>query len=373
MNLRKKPDLISLVGYAGSGKDTVATTLKADGYKQVAFADPVREMAAAINPWVRLDTCHFVRYNDLIEEMGYDKAKRTYPEVRALLQRIGTEAGRGVISDAVWIDVAEQRIEKLRAEGHRVVTTDCRFDNEVDLSRRLGGRVVLVNRPGCGPANDHDSETLPGRVVPDEVIDNDGSLLDLFAKSMDLMEEARPKSRHRIVGILIGIAITLALMLAGCGSSRPAVEKRSAVVAAMPDTIVRARPYQIPEGTLSQPLHVVRYRDTSQARGPEFVSLKATPDTLFLRTRSKGVEIEHAIVTPARGEQVHVPAGSGKVQRPLVTGEPERGEPPEEEQKGWVSSAVEKAVRHWLLIITCGLAGIALALIVRSTGILRRR
>src|SRR5690606_2560032 len=42
---------IGLMGYARSGKDTAGAMLHADlGYRRVSFADPVREMALALDP-----------------------------------------------------------------------------------------------------------------------------------------------------------------------------------------------------------------------------------------------------------------------------------------------------------------------------------
>jgi hypothetical protein len=39
--------LVGLVGYARSGKDTFAAAL---GYRRLAFADPLKELALAVNP-----------------------------------------------------------------------------------------------------------------------------------------------------------------------------------------------------------------------------------------------------------------------------------------------------------------------------------
>ena len=83
--------LIGLTGPPGCGKDTAADHLvKNHGFVRVAFADTIREVALTIDPYD-----HFFRLSDVINLIGWDRAKRQ-PEVRRLLQVIGTEAGRDV-------------------------------------------------------------------------------------------------------------------------------------------------------------------------------------------------------------------------------------------------------------------------------------
>ena len=93
--------IVGLTGYAGSGKDTAAQGLIDIGYTRLAFADPMRDGLLAINPWVCVDPrcelgypAEFQRLRRIIDRMGWDSAKRAYPEVRELQQHFGTEAGR---------------------------------------------------------------------------------------------------------------------------------------------------------------------------------------------------------------------------------------------------------------------------------------
>src|SRR5690606_41790072 len=47
------PRVIGLYGYAGSGKDTVGHTLESlKGYARAAYADPLRQAAEEINPYI---------------------------------------------------------------------------------------------------------------------------------------------------------------------------------------------------------------------------------------------------------------------------------------------------------------------------------
>lgn len=185
--------IIGFSGYAGAGKDSAAQPLLDAGWEKISFADPMREMAAAINPIVGAKTTEipgdgmldpgatllkeFVRYNDALDEVGYNEAKVKYPEIRNFLQRLGTEGGRDILGDNIWIDTA---IDRMKDDG-RYVITDVRFANEAQAVHMLGGRVVRVMRPHVGPQSDHASEKLPeiDHMLGDFTLNNDGTLEEL--------------------------------------------------------------------------------------------------------------------------------------------------------------------------------------------------
>lgn len=182
--------IVGLVGYAGAGKDEAARALVEQGFTKVAFADPLREMLLALNPIIDARTSftggtNLIRYRDYLDACGYEQAK-AHPEVRRLLQRLGTEAGRQILGEDVWVNAWKERTTLV----DRVVTTDVRFDNEVTAVRQLGGIIIRVDRPGRGPVNDHPSETLPARVKPDRIISNSGSVAELHAAVLRATEGA---------------------------------------------------------------------------------------------------------------------------------------------------------------------------------------
>ncbi len=150
--------LVGLTGYAGAGKDTAARFLTdTAGFRRVAFADKVRELAYAQNPRVG----HSGSLRSVIDHFGWDTAKRAYPEVRLLLQNVG-QAHREVFGEDFWVDrvlpvyrgVALDEVFRRR----RIVVTDVRYPNEVRRVHDLGGIVIRVEREGVGPVNGHESE-----------------------------------------------------------------------------------------------------------------------------------------------------------------------------------------------------------------------
>lgn len=195
----EKIPLIGLCGYAQSGKDTVAGHLvKTHDWSRVAFADALREMLYALDPIVDtsinpiyefgVDEPHMLiieeRLREIVDVTSWDDAKTTVPEVRELLQRLGTEAGRTILGEHTWVSLGEEKIEE--AVPRPVVVSDCRFPNEVAMIRRRGGTLAWIDRPGTKAVNAHASEHSVTAEDCHTIISNDGTLDDLFTQ-VDLL------------------------------------------------------------------------------------------------------------------------------------------------------------------------------------------
>lgn len=170
--------IVSLSGYATSGKDATAKFFVQDyGFQRYAFADLMREALRQLDPYVEAEG-GFVRLTRLLDfSEGWDHAKVTYPEVRRLMQVFGTEVGRSLLGDDVWVQALFNQLDREKPE--RVVITDCRFPNEIAAVREAGGFPLWVSRPGVGPVNTHVSDNAIGEADTVATIENDGSLVDL--------------------------------------------------------------------------------------------------------------------------------------------------------------------------------------------------
>ena len=206
--------LIGLIGRKRSGKDTFAAALvEHRGYARVAFADPLRELALAIDPLVGPAplpgdaVARYRRLSDVIDAIGWEAAKDCVPEVRSTaLQNLG-QALRGVDED-FWVDQALESIEGLRRPvlprapivvetlvragivlpeprpGLPVVVTDVRMPNEAAAIRGAGGKLIRIVRPGFEPADDHVTETALDGYPEDDLVVNDEGLEELSAMAL---------------------------------------------------------------------------------------------------------------------------------------------------------------------------------------------
>ena len=162
--------LIGLTGPAGAGKDLVASMIP--GAHRIAFADPIYAGVAAML--------------DIPEGLLRARSTKEAPLVdfgrspRELLQTLGTDWGRKLVTPDIWLRVAFWRWEKAAAAGHSVIVVpDVRFQNEARLIHDQGGEVWLVHRPDVAPVADHQSEAgLPLRSI-DRLVSNAGTVDEL--------------------------------------------------------------------------------------------------------------------------------------------------------------------------------------------------
>jgi hypothetical protein len=162
--------IIGLAGNARSGKNTVADFLGKQ-YHQKAFADAIRDALIKLNPRVT----QILTVADVVEEHGWDDAKVLFPEIRRLLQVMGTEVGRHIIHQDVWLDITLRGV----LSTDDVVITDVRFRNEALAIKKLGGQVWKVERDGVEPLNDHASEHALKDWTFDRIIENNSTIEQL--------------------------------------------------------------------------------------------------------------------------------------------------------------------------------------------------
>lgn len=223
------PIIVGFGGYYECGKDAAGDHLvKEHEFEKHFFSAPLHEWLLVQNPWIKLDrdvwslegwkseAGSFVKYDWLDHHIGY-VAMKEIREVRDLLQATGTGAGRRLIHEDVWANRMEvlirkrlaemERSERVAVDGsrrpvpRRIAITGVRYPNEMQAIRNLGGTVVWVERPSATAAHlkrvEEDSERVTQGLKPlvhesdlmltaddfDEIIQNDGTLADLYART----------------------------------------------------------------------------------------------------------------------------------------------------------------------------------------------
>jgi hypothetical protein len=144
--------LIGIIGFAGSGKGTIGDILTREyDFVRLSFADAVKDTVSQIFGWPREllegDTVESRQFRETVDvfwsaRFGYDVTPR------AMLQKMGTEAGRDVFHKDIWIHTVERRIKNMQEWEYKTdfVIPDVRFPNEVDFINNSGGFVVRVVR-----------------------------------------------------------------------------------------------------------------------------------------------------------------------------------------------------------------------------------
>ncbi len=161
--------VIGISGPAGSGKSTAADLLiERHGYVRVKFAAPLKAMCRAIG-----------MTDDQIEGSLKETPSRLLQgrTPRYVMQTLGTEWGRKLVGENLWIDLWTESVNACLDQGGRVVCDDVRFANEALAVLKLGGIVYRLQGRG-GISGAHDSER--GDFFAHRLIGNDGSRDELY-------------------------------------------------------------------------------------------------------------------------------------------------------------------------------------------------
>lgn len=186
--LAPRINCIGLSGYAQSGKDTVAEVLVENfGYKKLAFADGIRNALLALNPRIEVSGMP-MKLHSAVQSFGWEFLKREDTGVRELLQRFGTEVGRELIDQNIWVDLAIDSAP----DGSLVVFSDVRYPNELKAIRAAGGTVWRVNRPDVTALNDHESE----HALKDYKFDLQINNVDTVDFLQDIVSTIMKENRH---------------------------------------------------------------------------------------------------------------------------------------------------------------------------------
>ena len=140
--------IIALTGLKGSGKDTTADYIikNYSNWEKDSFAAVLKDITSVLFGWDR---------KMLAGETVEDRAKREEKDEywskkfgrditpRNMLQFLGTDVLRTHLHEDIWVNALERKI--LNTDKN-IIITDCRFKNEIDMLRQLGGLVIRIER-----------------------------------------------------------------------------------------------------------------------------------------------------------------------------------------------------------------------------------
>lgn len=173
------PSPVGIAGAAGSGKDTVADYLALMGYQKVSFALPLKKALS-----VMFET-------DFVNMSREDKEKplKTLGVTpRRLMQTLGTEWGRQIIDEDVWVKALDMHIQA-QPPWQCFVVPDVRFPNEVQWIRDNGGILIFLERSGAVPVEAHASEGGVSPYAADVILKNDGTIAQIQQQALDVVSK----------------------------------------------------------------------------------------------------------------------------------------------------------------------------------------
>lgn len=141
--------IIGLCGLQGSGKDTIANFLVNNyNFTRISFASILKDVVAVMFGWERklLEgiTTESRLWRDTKDIWWSEKLKKDITP-RKILQEIGTDLFRNNYNPNIWIYCFENKLRKYNYEKN-IVISDCRFLNEINMIKKLGGYTIEVQR-----------------------------------------------------------------------------------------------------------------------------------------------------------------------------------------------------------------------------------
>lgn len=188
--------ILGLVGYKGSGKDTVGEYLcKKYGFIRLAFAAPVKKIVAAAFGCDIDDLNDPILKEKIDENWGYTR--------RELMQKIGTDLFREAlpkilpnVTENIWVNRLIIQMKKLYKQDpkkyNKFVITDVRYPNEKEGIKPLGAKILRVNRDKDiydGKHMSHSSEQYVDKMEVNFDVHNDSTKETLYEKIDEIISE----------------------------------------------------------------------------------------------------------------------------------------------------------------------------------------
>ena len=175
--------IIGVLGRKGSGKDTISDyIIQKFNFEKMIIAEPLKNACKEL-----FNFSDEQLYGDLKETV--DPQWEVSP--RKVLQWLGTDVFRNRIGELnpeignnFWVNLLKVRyLQKLsKNKNIKIVVSDVRFQNEIDIIHKLGGKVIKLTRPSINNADAHESEKNIDTLKGDYDILNDSSLEELYKK-----------------------------------------------------------------------------------------------------------------------------------------------------------------------------------------------
>lgn len=175
--------IIGVLGRKGSGKDTIADHIvKKYNFEKMQFAEPLKNACKVLF--------------DFTDEQLYGSLKETIDPQwgvtpRHVLQYVGTDMFRNHINGLIpntdnnfWVNLMKNKYLKKceQDKNTKVIVSDVRFQNEIDIIHKLNGKVIKLMRPSLSNNDAHESEKNIDLLDGDFTIINDGTLEELYSK-----------------------------------------------------------------------------------------------------------------------------------------------------------------------------------------------
>ena len=200
--------IIGICGFQSSGKDTIADYLIKDhGFIRLSFASAVKDIISIMFGWSRKKLEGLTKedrdWREEIDEWWSKTLKIPNLSPRYVMQYIATDIFRKHFHPDIWVKIVENELNKILEINlnQNIIISDCRFENEINMIIRLGGKIIHVHRnlpswfhkylngDEINLQNIHRSEIEWIKCYKDFEIDNEGTIEELKSKVYNIFKK----------------------------------------------------------------------------------------------------------------------------------------------------------------------------------------
>lgn len=145
--------VLGICGFQGAGKDTFANYLvKNYNFIKFSFASATKDVLNVLFGWDRNllegDTVESRKFRETVDTWWSEKLGIPNLTPRKMLQLIGTDLFRKHFNPEIWVRVVEKKILTILETNpeSNIIISDCRFPNEINMLRNLGGKIISIQR-----------------------------------------------------------------------------------------------------------------------------------------------------------------------------------------------------------------------------------
>lgn len=175
-------NLICVVGNIGAGKSTLSNMLKNRGYEEIMFAGPVKEIGLILgfeNKELYGSQEDKLKINDFWGVSGREFMQKFATDV--MRNELPKHINMNMDNKTIWVRLCEKKIIDMLKNNKKIIVSDGRFFDEIDMIKNLGGKIIKIVRNNSYQQN-HESEKYISNLDADIIIDNNGTLDDLHQK-----------------------------------------------------------------------------------------------------------------------------------------------------------------------------------------------
>lgn len=121
-------------------------------------------------------------------------------KIRTLLQYIGTDIGRNMIDNNLWINLVVRKINEISDKYKLCIIPDIRFYNEANIIKQLGGYVIKINRDIEENKKDIHISENENNIKYDYEVNNNSTKFSLFYQLFTIIDKIYKEKRSKQQG-----------------------------------------------------------------------------------------------------------------------------------------------------------------------------